>query len=116
MIVIFKILASFFNFFDQIFGTFFDRGRIAWLSFLLCFTIIALHIANLQVASQEIFTSTENAKSIIIPARRGQIFIQNIALKKTVQLTNTKISGNLFVDPMSLKKIASKIKINETQK
>lgn len=113
LILIFRILENSFGFFDQTFGKFFDRGRIAWLSFLLCFAIITLHIANLQVASQEIFTNLETPKNIIISSRRGQIFIQNIGLKKTIPLTNTQISGNLFIDPMSLKKISGKIPLNE---
>ena len=114
LIVIFKVLGGFFDLFDRFFGKFFDRFRITWFAFLAIFALITLHIANLQVASQDLFKPGESVKSVIIPSRRGQIFIQDMSKgSKIVPLTSTQISGNLFIDPTSLKKIVAKIPVSE---
>ncbi len=114
--LVLQFLGSIWSFLTKIFGKYLDRQSSFLVCFLLIFGIIVGHIAGLQVwSSDEILAITGGEiKSVIIPSRRGQIFIQDSAKgKNAVMMTSTQLSGNLFIDPTALSQILKKINLEE---
>ena len=114
--LVWRFLAHILGFWSKTLGRFLDRQSSFLISFLLIFGIIIGHLAGLQVwSNDEILAITGGeVKSVTIPSRRGQIFIQDSAKgKNAVVMTSSQLSGNLFIDPTALSQILKKVNLDE---
>jgi cell division protein FtsI/penicillin-binding protein 2 len=113
--ILWLFLKNIFGFLDKTFGKYLDRQSSFLTAFVVVFSIIIGHLAGLQVwSSDEVLTITGGKiKSVIIPSRRGQVFIQDIVKGKNIMMTNTQLNGNLFIDPTALSQILKKVSLEE---
>ena len=90
---------------------FFGRENLFRIASVGIFGALIIHIAGIQVFTdnlasldQESLTSLQ--RSLIIPSRRGQIYISDIGRSQNkIPLTSVQILGNLSIDPQELRKV-----------
>ena len=106
------ILAFFINLVDK--GL--NREWVVKISFIISFMGLIFHFANMQVEGFDLLfrdgslnTQTQaSALYEVIPAKRGQIYISDLASKNDkIPLTNTTYSYKIWYDPFFLKQLLS---------
>jgi cell division protein FtsI/penicillin-binding protein 2 len=90
------------------FSTNINRGLFVRVVFVIFFLVIGLRLAQLQLVSNALSNSANNSNWLsnlqIIPARRGQIFIQDLSQSKNeIPVTSSQSLANVYFDPLILK-------------
>ena len=92
----------------SIFSLNLNRTLVVRIAFIIFFVVIGLRLAQFQIVSNALSSSYGNGSYLtnlqIIPAKRGQIFIQDLSQSKNeIPVTSTQSLANVYFDPLILK-------------
>ncbi len=85
-----------------------NRSLVIRLVFVVFFLVIGVRLAQLQLISNALSSNGGSSNSLsslqVIPARRGQIFIQDLSQSKNeIPVTSSQSLANVYFDPLILK-------------